>query len=64
MKIEMIELENLSLSKTSVRKVGAKDIQDLILSIKSLGVLQPLLVREHKDQYSQLETRIYILLSC
>ncbi|MEO1701956.1 MAG: ParB/RepB/Spo0J family partition protein [Pseudomonadota bacterium] len=45
MELKHIELTNLKPAKTNVRKKGAKDIDDLVPSIKSLGIIQPLLVR-------------------
>ncbi len=45
MKLKHIHLEQLEVSKTNVRKFGAKQVDDLVLSIETLGLLQPLLVR-------------------
>ncbi|WP_299870694.1 ParB/RepB/Spo0J family partition protein [uncultured Hoeflea sp.] len=45
MELKHIELTNLSPAKTNVRKQGSKDCDDLIPSIRSLGIIQPLLVR-------------------
>ncbi|MGC3939961.1 ParB/RepB/Spo0J family partition protein [Roseobacter sp. EG26] len=45
MTLQFIDLENLSVSPLNVRKYGAKDCADLVTSIRSLGLLQPLLVR-------------------
>ncbi|MEQ9642039.1 MAG: ParB N-terminal domain-containing protein [Alphaproteobacteria bacterium] len=45
MKLQHIELSRLTVSKANVRKHGGKDVGDLIASIRSLGVIQPLLVR-------------------
>ena len=45
MELLHIEIENLKTTSLNVRKKGAKDIGDLLPSIRSLGVLQPLLVR-------------------
>ena len=45
MELQHIKIENLKPTNINVRKKGAKDIDDLLPSIRSLGVLQPLLVR-------------------
>lgn len=45
MKLQHIELEHLKTTNLNVRKKGAKSVDDLLPSIRSLGVLQPLLVR-------------------
>ncbi len=45
MELQHIEIDNLKTTNINVRKIGAKDIADLVPSIKSLGILQPLLVR-------------------
>ncbi len=51
MTLQHINLENLHPSKTNVRKVGSKDIVDLVPSIEWLGLLQPLLVRPNCDGF-------------
>ncbi|WP_299283312.1 ParB/RepB/Spo0J family partition protein [uncultured Tateyamaria sp.] len=51
MTLQHINIENLSVSPLNVRKYGAKDCADLVTSIRSLGVLQPLLVRETADGF-------------
>ncbi|MEP5730850.1 MAG: ParB/RepB/Spo0J family partition protein [Sulfitobacter sp.] len=51
MTLQFIELENLTVSPLNVRKYGAKDCTDLVTSIRALGILQPLLVREIADGY-------------
>ena len=51
MKLQHIEIENLKTTKLNVRKIGKKDIADLLPSIRSLGVLQPLLVRKNCEGY-------------
>lgn len=51
MTLEHINIENLTVSPFNVRKFGAKDSEDLVASIRALGVLQPLLVREIADGY-------------
>jgi len=45
MELQFIELTDLKTTNVNVRKVGAKETSDLVPSIKSLGLLQPLLVR-------------------
>ncbi|MBL4642845.1 MAG: ParB/RepB/Spo0J family partition protein [Flavobacteriaceae bacterium] len=49
MELQHINIENLNTTTINVRKKGAKDIGDILPSIRSLGVLQPLLVRPNKD---------------
>lgn len=52
MKLQHIELKDLKLSPTNVRKHGATDgLPELVASIKSLGVIQPLLVRPNCDGF-------------
>ena len=52
MELQNIELSKLKLSPHNVRKRGAaKDLAELIASIKSLGVIQPLLVRPNCDGF-------------
>lgn len=51
MKLEFIDIDNLKLSPLNVRKHGHKNGDDLIPSIKSLGVLQPLLVRPNCEGF-------------
>ena len=51
MQLQHIELSKLKLSSVNVRKHGGKDVDDLIASIRSLGVIQPLLVREGYDGF-------------
>lgn len=45
MELQHIEIDNLTTTNINVRKVGAKDVDNLLPSIRSLGLLQPLLVR-------------------
>jgi ParB family chromosome partitioning protein len=45
MKLTHLNLEELKLSDINVRKKGSKDVSDLLPSIRSLGIVQPLLVR-------------------
>ena len=51
MELLHIELENLKTTTLNVRKKGARDIADLLPSIRSLGVIQPLLVRPNCEGY-------------
>jgi len=51
MKLQHIELQQLKVSPANVRKHGSKDVSDLIASIRSLGVIQPLLVRPNCDGF-------------
>ena len=46
MKMIHLNLEQLTLSPLNVRKIGGKEIADLLPSIRSLGIIQPLLVRQ------------------
>ncbi|UWQ31633.1 ParB/RepB/Spo0J family partition protein [Leisingera sp. M527] len=51
MELQHIELENLKPAAINVRKTGAKDVSDLLPSIKALGLLQPLLVRPNCEGF-------------
>jgi len=51
MTLQFIEIEQLSVSPLNVRKFGAKECDDLVSSIRALGVLQPLLVRPAEDGF-------------
>lgn len=51
MQLQHIKLEDLKTTALNVRKIGAKDIADLEPSIRSLGLLQPLLVRANCEGY-------------
>jgi ParB family transcriptional regulator, chromosome partitioning protein len=51
MKLEHIELENLKISPVNVRKHGGKNVDDLVTSIRKLGILQPLLVRPNCEGF-------------
>lgn len=51
MKLDHIPLEQLKLSTINVRKKGGKEIADLLPSIRSLGILQPLLVRPNCEGF-------------
>lgn len=46
MKLQYIDLKDLKVSPINVRKHGGEDVSDLRASIASLGVIQPLLVRQ------------------
>jgi len=63
MELQHIELENLKTTALNVRKKGAKDIADLVPSIRSLGLLQPLLVRQNCEGYEIIagQRRFYAL---
>ncbi|MBO9462464.1 ParB/RepB/Spo0J family partition protein [Labrenzia sp. R5_0] len=51
MKLQHIELKDLKISPLNVRKHGAKSGEDLIPSIKAVGLIQPLLVRPNCEGY-------------
>lgn len=51
MTLQFIDLTHLTVSPLNVRKFGAKDCDDLVSSIRALGVLQPLLVRPMGDGF-------------
>ena len=51
MKLQHIKLNQLKLSPMNVRKHGSSDISDLVASIRSMGVIQPLLVRPNCDGF-------------
>ncbi len=51
MRLQHIELSQLKLSPVNVRKHGGKDVDDLIASIRSLGIIQPLLVRPNGEGF-------------
>jgi len=51
MKLDHINLEDLKLTNLNVRKRGGKEVVDILPSIRSLGVLQPLLVRPNCEGY-------------
>lgn len=51
MQLKHIELSELKVSKHNVRRHGHKDVDDLIASIRALGVLQPLLVKPNGKGY-------------
>ena len=51
MKLQHIDLNDLKATRLNVRKTGAKDIADILPSIRSQGLLQPLLVRPNCEGY-------------
>jgi len=51
MKLTHIPLHDLTLSDLNVRKSGVGNIDELVASIRSLGVIQPLLVRPLNDRF-------------
>ncbi|MEP4927427.1 MAG: ParB/RepB/Spo0J family partition protein [Hyphomicrobiales bacterium] len=51
MTLQHINIEDLTVSPLNVRKYGAKDCADLVTSIRAVGVLQPLLVREAQNGF-------------
>lgn len=46
-----LSLDHLKIAPVNVRKHGAKDIADLVPSIRSLGLIQPLLVRSNCEGF-------------
>ncbi len=51
MKLSTIELKDLKPAPVNVRERGAKDIANLLVSIRAQGLLQPLLVRPNCEGY-------------
>ena len=51
MKLLHLPLEQLKISPLNARKKGGKDIADLVPSIRSLGIIQPLLVRPNCEGF-------------
>lgn len=51
MELQHIEITDLKTTAINVRKKGTRDITDLVPSIKSLGILQPLLVRPNCEGF-------------
>ncbi|MFD0917243.1 ParB/RepB/Spo0J family partition protein [Pseudahrensia aquimaris] len=51
MRLDHIELKDLKTTNLNVRKRGAKNVDDILPSIRSLGVLQPLLVRPNCEAF-------------
>ena len=52
MKLHHIELDTLKISPLNVRKHGQRSGEDLIPSIKAVGLIQPLLVRPNREPTS------------
>lgn len=50
MQLQHIDLDQLKTTNLNVRKVGKKNIADLLPSVRSLGILQPLLVRKTRGE--------------
>ena len=51
MKLDHIDLQDLKVSSLNVRKHGQKNGEDLIASIQSVGLIQPLLVRANCEGF-------------
>ncbi|MEM0987356.1 MAG: ParB/RepB/Spo0J family partition protein [Pseudomonadota bacterium] len=51
MQLTHINLFDLKPAKVNVRKRGGKDVEDLVPSIRSIGLIQPLLVRPNCEGY-------------
>lgn len=51
MELKHIEIDNLKTTSVNVRKKGGKGVADLVPSIRSLGIIQPLLVRPNCEGY-------------
>lgn len=51
MRLDHIDLKDLKTTNLNVRKRGAKNVDDILPSIRSLGVLQPLLVRPNCEGF-------------
>ena len=51
MDLQHIDLSNLKPASINVRKKGGEELSDLIPSIRSLGILQPLLVRPNCEGF-------------
>lgn len=51
MKLTHLPLDQLKLSSVNVRSTGGKEIADLLPSIRSLGIIQPLLVRPNCEGF-------------
>ena len=51
MKLNHLTLDQLKLSSVNVRQRGGKEIADLLPSIRSLGIIQPLLVRPNCEGF-------------
>ena len=57
MRLEHIELKDLKISSANVRKHGGDDVSDILPSIRSIGVIQSLLVRRNCDGYEVVAGR-------
>lgn len=57
MRLEHIELKDLKISPANVRKHGGNDVSDILPSIRSIGVIQSLLVRRNCDGYEVVAGR-------
>ncbi len=51
MKLDHIDLNQLKLSPVNVRKRGGDEVDDLVPSIRAIGIIQPLLVRQNCEGY-------------
>ncbi|MEM9128197.1 MAG: ParB/RepB/Spo0J family partition protein [Pseudomonadota bacterium] len=51
MQLQHIEIDSLKISKLNVRKNGDTSGDDLVQSIKAMGIIQPLLVRPNCEGY-------------
>lgn len=51
MKLTHLPLDQLKLSTVNVRSTGGKEVADLLPSIRSLGIIQPLLVRPNCEGF-------------
>lgn len=51
MQLQHIDLNQLKPATVNVRKMGGKTVDDLLPSIRELGVIQPLLVRQNNDGF-------------
>jgi len=51
MKLQHIDLNDLKTTRLNVRKKGARDIADILPSIRAQGLLQPLLVRPNCEGF-------------
>lgn len=51
MKLEHLNLDQLKACPINVRKKGAKDVGDLTASIRAIGLIQPILVRQNCEGF-------------
>lgn len=51
MKLDHLNLDQLKLSPLNVRKRGGDDVDDLVPSIRAIGIIQPLLVRPNCEGF-------------